>query len=134
MNIWLRLVFVAVRAGLIAFGTLMVQRGWIDQATADTYTGDAAIWISSGLFVIVSVVGASAWEKIKHAAMTRLALMFPSGTSAGTIVATIPLLAKRSLWILAKGLTKDLSDVEARRLTEAQQAVIEVLSRNGEPR
>lgn len=132
MNIGIRLVFVAVRAALIALGTLLVQKGLLSQSAADMLSGDAAIWIASGAFVLLGAVAHEAWEKVKHFALTQLALMFPAGTPAGTIVKALPFMTRRSWWFLAKRLAETkVSAEDAKRLDEAQIKVIEALQQFG---
>jgi hypothetical protein len=127
VNIWVEFVFVLVRAGLVALGTLLVQHGWISQTTADNLTGPAAVWITAGAFVIFAALGQSVWSKIKAAAAARLALMFPAGSSSEEVRTAMTQLTRRSLWFLAKHLASKATDADRRELESAFNAVRKVV-------
>ena len=127
MNLWLELLFVAVRAGLVSLGTLMVHRGWIAEETATQFTEPAAAWIATGLFVIGVAIGQSAWSKVKTAAAARLALMFPAGSPWLFVMSAMREVTTNVLWKLARGKRGPDND----HLYDATKAVRHVLVEHG---
>lgn len=131
MNIWIEFIFVIVRAGLVSLGTLMVQHGWISEQTAAHFSGPAAIWISAGLFIVGLSVGHSAWNKIKAAAIARIALMFPSSSPPAFVVAALQNFTKSALWYFATTFSATTSPEDKAKLQSAVQAIKKVLADNG---
>lgn len=131
MNIWLELLFVLVRGALLSLGTLMVQHGWISEQTAMHFSGPAAIWLTAGVFVIATTLGHSAWSKVKATAAARIALMFPAGSPAALVIEAMKDVTKKSLWALARDLTKDDTDEDRQKLEKATEAVKGVLLEHG---
>ena len=130
MNLWLELLFVLVRAALISLGTLMVQRGWIAEETAQQFADPAAAWLAAGLFVIGVALGQSAWSKIKTAAAARLALMFPAGSPWHFVASAMREITKAALWRLARG-TRGRRAEDNEHLYDAATAVRHVLVEHG---
>lgn len=109
----------------------MVNRGWIDQATADTYVGPASIWITAGLFLISITLGHSVWSKVKTAAAARLALMFPSNSPAWFVLSALRQVTVKSWWYFAKELARQTSEADRKKLDEAIAAVKKTLEDHG---
>lgn len=130
MNLWLELLFVAVRAALVSLGTLMVHRGWIAEDMAKQLTEPAAAWIATGLFVIGVAVGQSAWSKVKIAAAAKIALMFPAGSPWHFVGSAMGEITRTALWRLARGARGRRAE-ENEHLHDAATAVRHVLVEHG---
>lgn len=114
------LLIVLIRAALIALGTLLVQHGYVTEATAQHVSSDAAIWIAAGVSVLLATSAHSLVEKVKAKALQQLALILPEGTSRGMLLSIASLLTRRSLVLLARG---KVSDEDLRKLADAKTKI-----------